>query len=190
MERIIKQKILKRGAIKEKILLLLLGGLALGLTRSPKGYFKIVKEMQKEWKLINSRSLIRSIKSLYESKLIEQVDNRDGTVTFILSREGKEVALSYNLEEMTIIKEKWDGKWRIVMFDVPERLKKVRESLRYQLKRLGFLELQRSVFVLPYQCENELEYVIEFYDAKKYVRIVLAHSIDNELDFKQKFHLV
>ena len=76
------------------------------------------------------------------------------------------------------------------MFDIPERLKKVRETLRYQLKRLGFLELQKSVFVLPYECEHELEYITEFYNIRKYVRVILADKIDNELDLKNKFSLI
>src|SRR3989344_1727233 len=117
----------KRGSAQEKILLLLLGGLALSLSRSPSGYFKILKKMNVEWKEINRRALIRSIKTLYQSNLVRQKDNRDGTVTFFLSKEGKETAMTYDLEKMIIPKTKWDKKWRIVMFDIPERLKKVRE---------------------------------------------------------------
>ncbi|MBI4156072.1 MAG: CRISPR-associated endonuclease Cas2 [Candidatus Zambryskibacteria bacterium] len=159
------------------------------MTRSPRDYFKIVKGIHTEWEKINRRSLMRSIKNLYHSKLIQQKDNKDGTVTFTLSKEGKKVALIYDMEKMIILKTKWDKKWRIVMFDIPERLKKVRDTLRYQLKRLGFIELQRSVFVLPFECENEIEYIIEFYDIKKHVRFVEAYRIDNALELKYKFHL-
>ncbi|MSU45238.1 MAG: CRISPR-associated endonuclease Cas2 [Candidatus Zambryskibacteria bacterium] len=98
--------------------------------------------------------------------------------------------MAYDLEKMTISKTKWDKRWRIVMFDVPEKLKKVRETLRYQLKRLGFLELQRSVFIFPFECSKELEYVIEFYNIKKFVRFAEVDWIDNELDLKHKFRLV
>ncbi|KKR45288.1 MAG: CRISPR-associated endonuclease Cas2 [Candidatus Zambryskibacteria bacterium RIFCSPLOWO2_12_FULL_39_45] len=180
---------IKHGSAQEKILLLLLGGLALSLVKSPGGYFKIVKNIRAEWKKINRRSLTRSIANLYQSNLIKQRSNGDGTVTFILSKEGREVAMTYNFEEMVISKTKWDKKWRIVMFDIPEKLKKIRDTLRYQLKRLGFMELQRSVFVFPFECKNELEYIIEFYNIKKHVRLVEAHYIDNEFDLKHKFQL-
>ena len=180
----------KRGSAQEKVLLLLLGGLALSLNRSPRGYFKILKGMSAEWKDINRRVLARSIKALYQSNLIKQKDNKDGTTTFILSKEGREVALVYNLETMIIPKTKWDGRWRVVIFDIPERLKKVRDTLRYQLKKLGFLELQHSVFVFPFECTNEIEYVVEFYNIRRFVRFIEAYKIDNELDLKNKFKLI
>jgi len=180
---------IKRNSTKEKILLLLLGGLALSLTRSPKSYFKITNEIHREWKKINHRSFVKSIKALCVSRLLRQVDNKDGTTTFVLSKGGKEVALAYDLEKMVIQKTKWDKKWRIVMFDIPERLKKVRDTLRYQLKKLDFIELQRSVFVIPFECKNEIEYIVEFYNIRKYVRFIEANHIDNEIHLKHKFQL-
>ena len=180
----------RRGLNREKILLLLLGGLTLGLTRTPKGYFKILKNIHKAWREIDSKALKSAIDSLYRSKLLEQRNNSDGTTTFMLSAEGKKVALTYNLENMTVSKHPWDKKWRIVIFDIPEKLKKVRDALRYHLKRLGFIELQHSVFVLPFECRNEIEYIIEFYNARRFIRFIEAHYIDNELDLKHKFRLL
>ena len=179
----------RRGLNREKILLLLLGGLTLSLIRTPKGYFKILKNIHKAWREIDKKALKSAIDSLYHSKLLEQRNNRDGTTTFVLSTEGKQVALTYNLENMTVSKHPWDKKWRIVIFDIPEKLKKVRDALRYHLKRLGFIELQHSVFVLPFECHNEIEYIIEFYNARRFIRYIESQYIDNELDIKHKFHL-
>ena len=178
------------GINKEKVLILLLGGLSLSLTRNPRGQLRILKEMHKSWKEINERALKLAIMSLYQSKLVEQKDNKDGTTTFILSKEGERVALTYNLDNMEIKRHAWDKKWRIVIFDIPEKIKKVRESFRYHLKRLGFRELQHSVFVLPFECHNEIEYLVEFYNARRFVRFIEAYHIDNELDLKQKFRLL
>ena len=180
----------RRGSTQEKVLLLLLGGLVLGFSRSPRGYFKILRTMQKVWQDIDRRALLFSVRSLYRSRLIEQKNNKDGTTTFVLSTEGKRVALTYNLDKIEIKKHKWDKLWRIVIFDIPEKKKKLRETFRFQLKILGFLELQRSVFVLPFKCRDELEYIIEFYNARKYVRYIEAYYIDNELDLKYRFDLM
>src|SRR3989344_4696875 len=114
----------RRGLNREKILLLLLGGLTLSLTRTPKGYFKVLKNIHKAWQKIDSRALKSAIDSLYRSKLLEERNNKDGTITFILSTEGRKTALTYNLENMTVSKHHWDKKWRVVIFDVPEKLKK------------------------------------------------------------------
>ncbi len=139
---------------------------------------------------MDKKSLEMAVAALYKSKLIEQKNNKDGTTTLVLSVEGKKVALTYNLENMTISKHHWDKKWRIVIFDIPEKLKKVREALRYHLKRLGFKKLQHSVFVLPFECRNEIEYLVEFYNIRRFVRYIEADHIDNELDLKYKFHLL
>ena len=180
----------RRGINKEKILLLLLGGLALSLKRSPKGYFKLIKDIHKEWQKIDQKALTRAINSLYKSNLLEQKSNQDGTVTFVLSRDGKRKALTYNLEKMSILHHKWDRIWRLVSFDIPEKKKKVREVFRYHLKKLGFIELQHSVFVFPFRCHDEIDYLIEFYDARGFVRFIEAQFIDNGLDLCRKFNLL
>ncbi|MDO8604061.1 MAG: hypothetical protein Q7K40_01480 [bacterium] len=181
----------RRSALQQKILLLLSAGLALGLTRNPNQYFRIVREAGKELDKINRGSLNRAIRSLYESKLVSTKDNHDGTLTLVLSKEGKQLALTYNINNMEIKKPtQWDGKWRIVMFDVPEPLKKVRDSLRMHFKNMGFYEFQKSVFVHPYPCAKEIEYIVEFYEAQKYIRFIVATDIDNALELKKNFHLL
>ncbi|MBU2109720.1 hypothetical protein KKB71_02065 [Patescibacteria group bacterium] len=180
----------KLGSTQKKILILLFGGLALGLSRSPKTSFQIIKEMKKEWNWINQQNLKRAIKKLYESKLVKEKENPDGTVTLILTEKGKEKALTYNLDEMKIEKPKaWDKKWRIVLFDVPEKARKTRDAFRQHLKQLNFYEFQKSVFIHPYDCKDEIEYLIEFYNARRFIRFVVADSLDNELHLKNHFNL-
>lgn len=179
----------RKGAIQKKVMLLLLAGVALSLSRSSNKQLRIIRDVRNEWKEIDDRALKDAIKSLYKSKLISQKNNRDGTTTFELSKEGKHVALTYDIDNMKIFKHSWDRKWRIVTFDIPEKIKKVREALRYHLRNLGFKELHRSVFIFPYECKNEIEYIVEFYNARRFVRYIEANYVDNELDLKQKFNL-
>ncbi|MCK9344511.1 MAG: hypothetical protein M0P64_00100 [Candidatus Pacebacteria bacterium] len=180
----------RRSDLQKKILLLLYGGLALGLTHNPKQYFRVAREMNKEWQKIHRNSLNRAIRSLYESKLVETKDNHDGTLTLVLSKEGKRLALTYDIQNMGIkTPAKWDSKWRIVMFDVPERYKKTREALRMHFKNMEFYEFQKSVFVHPYPCAKEIEYLMEFYQARKFIRLIVATEIDNALELKRHFHL-
>ena len=180
----------KKVNIKEKILIMLLGGLALGLTRSPKWYYKIVSEMSDEWKGINKSSIKRSIKNLRAAGLLKEVENRDGTISMVLSEKGKRAAEIYSIDNLKINKpKKWDGNWRVVIFDIPERIKQVREALRMHLRNLGFYELQKSVFICPFPCAIEINQIIDFYNANEYVRILMAHSIDNEEDLRKKFEL-
>ncbi|PIQ69468.1 MAG: CRISPR-associated endonuclease Cas2 [Candidatus Tagabacteria bacterium CG_4_10_14_0_2_um_filter_40_13] len=179
------------GKTQKKILLLLSGGLALGLSGSPTRYFKIIKLIGREWKEIERQSLKRAIKNLYTSKLIGEKQNKDGTITMFLTGEGKRRALTYDLEKMEIKKPKqWDKKWRVVLFDIPDNRKKSRETLRFHLKNLGFYKFQESVFVHPYNCKDEIDYLIEFYDLRRFVRFIIADSIDNEIHLKTHFRLL
>ncbi|MFC1756989.1 CRISPR-associated endonuclease Cas2 [Patescibacteria group bacterium] len=179
------------GKTQQKILVLLLGGLAIGLSRSPRKAFQILDSMTEEWKDISKNHLKRAIKSLYESKMIKEKYNKDGTTTIILTVEGKKKALTYNLLDLKIAKpKKWDGRWRIVLFDIPEKRRKERDSLRYFLRDMGFFEYQKSVFVHPYDCENEIDYIIEDFKVRKFVRFVVADKLDNELHLKKHFDLL
>lgn len=179
------------GTIQQKTLLLLQGGLILGLSCSPKISFKILEGVAKEWKDIEKRALKRAIKSLYESKMIEmKYDKKKDAVAVVLTDKGKKKALTYDLDKMEIKKpQKWDRKWRIVLFDIPESNKKERDGLRYRLKRLGFFEYQKSVFVHPYDCKNEIDYIVEFWFIRKFVRFIIADFLDNELHLKHHFGL-
>jgi DNA-binding transcriptional regulator PaaX len=179
------------GSTKKKVLLLLSAGLALGLTRSPKTHFWILRQIPKEWRKENRQALERAINSLYTSHLVGSKNNSDGTTTLILNESGKQRALKYNIDKMKIEEPvKWDGKWRIVMFDIPEKLKRLRDTLRSHFQELGMIELQKSVLVYPFPCDKEIEFILELYNARKYVRFVLADNTDNELHLKKKFGLL
>lgn len=178
------------GPIQKKILLLLMSGVALGLSRSPKRSWKIIGETIRQWRWINKQNLYQSIKSLYRSKLIREEVGKDGKIKLVLTNKGREKALSFRIFDMKIKRPaKWDGKWRMVVFDIPETKKYKREILRMHLKNLYFFEFQKSIFVHPFDCWDEMEYIIEYYQLRKYVRFIVAESIDNELYLKVHFGL-
>jgi DNA-binding transcriptional regulator PaaX len=52
---------------------------------------------------------------------------------------------------------KWDYLWRVVAFDVPERKKKYRDLFRLKLGELGFFPYQKSIYVSPFRCEEEIK---------------------------------
>lgn len=185
-------KICKRklGPVEQKILILLAAGLALGLSGRPDQYFRIVKSVTKEWRKINQRSLREAIRRLHQSHMINFRENIDGTITIDLEDDGKKASLRYNLDKLKITKpDKWDGFWRMVIFDIPEFKKKGRDALAIKLKQMGFLAIQKSVFIYPYDCRKEIEFVSEVFEVKPYVRFIIVKDIDIELDLKQKFNL-
>lgn len=181
----------RMGQVMQKILLLLEGGLALGLTSRPDYQFRIIKSIAKEWKVINRRVLYDAIRKLYQSKMIDYKENNDGTVILILSDDGKTKNLQYNLDKIKIKKPaKWDKVWRLVIFDIPEGLKSGRNVLAAKLKNLGFYPLQKSVFIYPYECKNEVNFIIEIFNLRPYVRFLIVKETDIDLDLKNHFKLL
>lgn len=160
------------------------------MTRRPDKYFKIVRQTIKAWKKIDEESLRRAIKRLYQSNLVASKANSDGTESLILTDNGKKRVLQYNFDKMQIPKPaQWDKLWRLVIFDIPEDHKRGRDALAHKLKILGFYPIQKSVFIFPYECKNEIEYVSEMFSVKPFVRFMTVKDIDIELDLKRRFDL-
>ncbi|PIW92928.1 MAG: hypothetical protein COZ87_04120 [Candidatus Moranbacteria bacterium CG_4_8_14_3_um_filter_43_15] len=79
------------------------------------------------------------------------------------------------------------GKWRLVLFDIPEKNRLFRDILRGHLQTLKFLKLQYSVFISPHPFEKPILELISLYSAQPYVRVVTATNIDNETVIKRHF---
>lgn len=180
-----------RSPVKKKILLLLFGGLSLGLAYSPGRQIKVLKQMSKEWQSINRNELIRSLRELYDYGDIFWREKTNGACEVVVTKQGISHAKLLDLENLTIKKpHKWDGKWRIVFFDVPEKERKARNALREKLRDLGFYEMQKSVFVLPYECQDEINFVVNIFNIKPYVQYAEMANPTNELELRRFFNFL
>ncbi|MBI4992228.1 MAG: CRISPR-associated endonuclease Cas2 [Candidatus Harrisonbacteria bacterium] len=176
------------GPIQKKFLILLFGHLSMGFCYSYGQRAKVLREMDKEWERVNEESLRQAIQGLYKNRLIDIKESADGKVVIKLQDQGREKVLSYKLDEMEIPKAKrWDGKWRMVLFDIPDNKKKARESLRLHLKRLGFYQYQKSVFIYPCECKNEIDFLVEFHKIRPYVRQLIISEMDNDFHLRKIF---
>lgn len=86
----------------------------------------------------------------------------------------------------------WDGKWRIVMFDVPEKRKKVRDMLRMLLRSASFIHFQDSAWIQPYPCDELVTLLRSHLGSGKGEIRYLAVSFIDESDyaFRKHFDLV
>lgn len=180
----------KFGSVQKKILLALMGGVALGLSGSPRQYFRTFRRLRNEWKKIDQRSFRRSFQKLSSEKLIEERKLPDGSFKLVLTEDGKKAAKQLSLLGTSISfkkPKKWDGKWRVVLFDIPEKDRVFRNILREHLYNLDFRKLQKSVFVSPHPFEKAILELVDLYSAGKYVRVITALKIDNEKNIKKYF---
>lgn len=187
---LVRKKKKKLGAVQQKILLLLLGGFALSCSRSPSKTLQIIRGMREAWKDINKQAADRAIQALYDSRLLEQKENADGTITLVLNEDGRKRALTYRIKNMRApLPSKWDKKWRFILFDIPEDEREARDAIREHLESMNFYCLQKSVWVYPFDCKNEIDFIIELLNVRKYVRFIIADYLDNEEHVKHFFKL-
>lgn len=174
---------------KEKILLLLLSGVALCCAHSARSQKFVLRSAIAEWNRLDRNKLRNNINSFYRSKYIKKSKNNDGSFDISLTDIGKLRALNIKIKNLREQKQKWDGKWRMVVFDVPEQFRNGRNALRQKLKNMGFKELQKSVFVFPYDCKKEIDLLLEVFHIEKYVRFAVLEYIDNANKLIDEFKL-
>jgi len=83
----------------------------------------------------------------------------------------------------------WDGKWRIVMFDVPEKRKKIRNLLRFHLKKIGFIQIQGSVWIYPYPCEDIVAIIKTYFNLSNEVLYFTAGYLENSKKIEKLFKI-
>lgn len=127
-------------------------------------------------------AVTRSLKGLLDSGMIEKVSSGQNDYAR-LTKEGKKKALSLKLEnENALVNSKWDGFWRIVLLDLPEERKRERESLRYLLKKAGFVCLKNSVWITPYPFEHLFINIKKDLNLTTELIILVTSQIDEETE--------
>lgn len=107
-----------------------------------------------------------------------------------LTEKGEQELLKYQLKETAIKKpRKWDKKWRVVIFDIKEKKRLIRDELRRELINLGFIKLQNSIWVHPYECEEVIILLKSYFHFGKDVLYMTVESIENDKWLRQAFGL-
>lgn len=132
---------------------------------------------EKYRKMKNRRQFGKFIYYLKKNNLIK-IRNLQGKEAILLTKKGIDKAMkaSFRIENNQREKRK-DGKWIMLIFDIPQRRKKERELLRSILKNLGYRLFQQSVWVSPYDISEKTEKLLQFYYLEEYVRIFLVNKI-------------
>ncbi len=101
---------------------------------------------------------------------------------FELTKKGRRLLAQYNFSDFKIEpKGEWDRQWRIFVFDIPEKKRQIRDSLRKKLKEMGFLRFQKSVWIYPFDCEEEMRYVSEFLEIQPHTITFTGKIHDDHL---------
>jgi DNA-binding transcriptional regulator PaaX len=82
---------------------------------------------------------------------------------------------------------KWDGKWRVLIFDIPEKRRFVRDQIRQTLVTIGFMQLQKSVWVYPYDCEDLISLLKADFKMGKSVLYMIVDALEYDKPVKSYF---
>ncbi len=155
----------------------------------PKAFRPLVLQISKKCHAAKNETFLKSLSYLNKKRMIS-ITEKDGQAVITLSEDGKKRILQMNLDRMAIKRPiNWDGYWRIVLFDIPERKKQAREALRSKLKKLGFYPLQKSCFIYPFDCKSEIEYLSELFEVSPYVNYILAKEVEGIPQLRTIFRL-
>ncbi|MBI3983952.1 hypothetical protein HY346_01505 [Candidatus Microgenomates bacterium] len=121
----------------------------------------------------------RILRYMRQQALVSTEDMPKGQYRLRLTPVGMQRAHKITIKEISLPRPKrWDRRWRVVFFDIPETKRQARNNLVAKLKDLGFYQLQKSIWVHPFPCLIEIEFLKRTYDVTSYVTLAEITKID------------
>jgi CRISPR-associated endonuclease Cas2 len=120
----------------------------------------------------------KTVKRLTKQEYIDK-KLKEKTEKYVLTKKGMEQINFLRLENLPFDEKskKWDGNWRVVIFDIPETIRGLRDAFREKLHEWPFYKLQNSVFVCPYECREEIKQACKILKLEKYVLVLKSREL-------------
>lgn len=134
--------------------------------------------IKKYFKNDSYRKIYTQIYQLEKRNYLERYMHKD--MEFLrLSSKGLATISTYRKEK--------DGKWKMIIFDIPENKRQTRDYLRSKIKQLGFKKWQNSIWITPYKLPEDVVKELKILSEKYFVRLITIESINNDTDLKEMF---
>jgi CRISPR/Cas system-associated endoribonuclease Cas2 len=186
---VIVMNVMRQKSLGKEILKALGTGVALYIALgSPIGTRRLLYGIKREWK---KKLALQALDRLQRKELIDYRFKKNGEMRVVLTDAGKEKVRQFYFDELAPLKPKrWDKKWRVILSDIPERHKKARDALRHKYQEWGFYLLQKSVYVYPYSCEEEIAIIRDiFHIPTVSLFIIETDFIGDQQKLKKHFSL-
>lgn len=157
----------------------------IGATPSPRAIARIFRELKMTNTPRNRKWIKRKLYGLHEQKYVSVQND-----TYTLTKMGNRIVDENKLWELSVpIPRTWDQIWHIVVFDIPQEKSSVRIPFVRHLQNLGFVYYQRSVWIYPYPCEDEVREIATFHDILPFISFIQATHVDGSHEFRKHFKL-
>lgn len=153
---------------------------------------EIIKIILKRKKIKIEEQRIKRVLRNLERKDLVLLEEKEDKIFVHIKENGKSTITKCSIKLLLDFKKKekkWDGKWFLVFFDVPEKQRVKRDYLRKFLLKFGFYPYQKSVYIFPYECEREISLIKKIVEGAKYMKYIIAEKIEDEEKIKVFFKL-
>ncbi len=172
-----------------------LGGITLAMVIAPNAFQVIGKRYGRgEWwaeREAERRRIREALESLRRRRLVEFTE-KGKELLLTITEAGRRRIRRFEFDTLEFDPPKrWDGRWRVLIFDVPETKARERKALRDKLRDLGFYQLQKSVWVYPHHCHDEIDFIAQFLDIDRHISYLETESLERtEGDARKAFGLL
>ncbi len=150
-------------------------------------YIKSIGDKPQNLEYINRHRLYQSLQYLKRKHFI----SFPGKGKFVVTPKGRARFNKFKLDKIEISEPaRWDKKWRLLTFDIPEEKAHIRNYFRKRLKEIGFYHFQRSVFIIPHPCEREIDIMCEELGITSSVHLLLAGRFEGDGDLAKRYNLM
>ncbi len=148
-----------------------------------------IQLLKKRKKYYRPGYLDARLKSLIKQGLLKKEIINGEKIISLTAKGERELAVFKYRQNHKGKKVRWDGKWRVVIFDIKEKHRKIRDELRIELTEVGFKQLQQSVWVTPYDCSKYVEMIKAELNTGYSVIFLVVEYIDQAEQVKMWFNL-
>jgi DNA-binding transcriptional regulator PaaX len=174
--------------IQTVVLRILAAGGILSISLIAPNIFKILKYTNLGRNLYKKTYTInRSVQRLVNKGFVK-FEEKNGSKFIAITSLGKKY-LEQEVQKGGVLKKKWDKKWRIVIFDIHENKKQIRDKLRNTLISIGFYRLQNSVWVYPHDCEDLIKLLKADLEIGKEILYIISEHIEYDKPIREYFGL-
>ena len=185
--RVTNNRKIKVGKVGQAVLLALVaGGVLAVMSVIPAllvGFISLARSQNRQFYM---KSALTRLK---EQGFVEFFE-RGGKKHLRLTDKGRARAFLYKSGKDTIKKPwRWDGKWRVVIFDIKETRRLARTLFRKQLQNLGFVRVQNSVWAYPYECDEVVAFLKSDASLGRSVLCMTVEQLESDKWLREKFDL-
>lgn len=183
------KKRIRRGQVERAVLSsLTFAGVAFVAVAAP-NTLKLLKHVDPDWIMKRDpKQRIREAAHHLKKKGLVEFKRKDDRVYLRITEKGRQKLLSLLLGPLPKPK-RWDYKWRLVIFDIPEKKRAIRGRARSIVSNFGFVRLQDSVWAYPYDCEEAIVLLKTELHLGKDLLYIIADAIEYDLPLRKEFGL-